>query len=117
MEAPAGATWEDEVSADSVESVFTLDQTDSNQHVNSLVYIRIFLDAAQRHLAAAGKPLRVRSTDVDICYRKPCFAGDRVRCHGRLFSTADGRIGVAGFVASPNDEAKPRCYVRVAFSL
>ena len=110
MDAPAGATWLDDLAPDAAEMCFTLDQTDSNQHVNSMVYVRLFLDAAQRRL----KTPRVRSRAVDIAYRKPCFAGDRVRCHVRLFELG-GAVGAAGFVAAPGEEAKPRCYVRVVF--
>ena len=111
-EAPDGATWLDELTTDSTEVSFTLDHTDSNQHVNSLVYIRAFLDAVQRRLAATGRSLNVRSRAVDIAYRKPCFVGDRVRASLRLFDQA-GVLGAAGFIATPGDEAKPRCYVRV----
>jgi len=111
QEAPAGATWLDELAPDPAEYAFTLDQTDSNQHVNSLVYIRIFHDALNRRLAAAGRPMRLRSHAVDIAYRKPCFAGDKVRASLRLFEHADG-IGAAGLIAGVAD-GKPRCYVRV----
>ncbi len=109
QDAPAGATWLDEVAPDTAEYAFTLDQTDSNQHVNSLAYIRLFLDAVNRRLAAAGRPMRVRSRAVDIAYRKPSFAGDRVRAHLRLFEHA-GALGAAGSVIGTDD--KPRCYVR-----
>jgi len=109
-EAPEGARWLDEQAPDSAETVFTLDQTDSNQHVNSLVYIRLFLEAAQRRFASAGHALKIRSKAVDIAYRKPCFAGDRVRAHLRLFERA-GAIGAAGMLADP--DGKPRCFVRV----
>jgi hypothetical protein len=47
-----------------------------------------------------------------IAYRKPCFAGDRVRAHVRLFDAA-GTLGAAGFIAGPGEEGRPRCYVRV----
>ena len=110
-EAPAGARWLDELAADPAEVAFTLDQTDSNQHVNSMVYPRVFLDAVQRRLAAGGHPLAVLSRAVDIAYRKPCFAGDRVRVHLRLFE-AEGALGAAGFIAGPGEAARPRCYVR-----
>jgi hypothetical protein len=111
-EPPAGSRWIDELGPDPAETAFTLDQTDSNQHVNSLVYIRVFLDAAQRRLAAGGHSLKVRSRAVDIAYRKPCFAGDRVRAQLRLFEGPDG-VGAAG--ALIGDDGKPRCHVRVLF--
>jgi hypothetical protein len=111
-EPPDGARWIDELAPDPAETVFSLDQTDSNQHVNSLVYIRVFLDAAQRRLAAGGHPLEVRSRAVDIAYRKPCFAGDRVRAQLRLFDGPSG-LGAAGVMTG--HDGKPRCHVRVIF--
>lgn len=111
-DAPEDATWLDELAPDTIDTVFTLDQTDANQHVNSLVYIRTFLDAAQRRIAATGRSLKLRSKAVDIAYRKPCFAGDRVTSQLRLFSLGDS-IGAAGLMTG--DDAKPRCYVRVIF--
>lgn len=111
QEALDGATWLDELSPDPASYVFTLDQTDSNQHVNSLVYIRIFHDAINRRLAATGRPLqRARSRSVDIAYRKPSFAGDSVRIQLRLFELG-GTLGAAGLVEGT--DGKPRCYVRV----
>jgi hypothetical protein len=112
-EAPEGASWLDELAPDSSEHCFTFDQTDSNQHVNSLVYIRIFLDAVNRRLAATGRSLNTRSRAVDIAYRKPCFAGDRVRAQLRLFDRA-GQLGAAGFVEG--SDAKPRCFVRAVLA-
>ena len=110
-EPPSGARWIDELAPDVADVCFGIDHTDSNQHVNSLVYIRVFLEAVQRHLAATGRPWRVRSRAVDIAYRKPSFAGDRARAHVRLFEH-DGELGAAGHLAADGD-AKPRCYVRV----
>jgi len=111
---PEGATWLGPEMADAVDLVFTLDQTDANQHVNSLVYVRYFLDAVQRRLAADGHPARVRSRAYDIAYRTPCFAGDRVRAHVRMFAHG-ALIGGAGFIAAPGEEERPRCYVRALF--
>jgi hypothetical protein len=110
QEALDGARWLDDLAPDMTDHCFTLDQTDSNQHVNSLVYIRIFLDATNRRLAAAGQSPKLRSRAVDIAYRKPCFAGDRVRIQLRLFQHGED-LGAAGFVVGTDD--KPRCYVRV----
>jgi hypothetical protein len=123
-DAPPGARWLDELGPDAAEVAFTLDQTDANQHVNSLVYVRVFLDAAARRVAAIGRALTVLSRAVDIAYRKPCFAGDRVRAYVRLFGpageggergaavAAGGLVGAAGFIAAPGEETRPRCYVR-----
>jgi len=112
QEPPDGARWLDELATDSAEYAFTLDQTDSNQHVNSLVYIRLFLDAINRRLVATGRPMRLRSRAVDIAYRKPSFVGDKVRASLRLFEH-DGNVGGAGSIAG--DDGKPRCYVRILF--
>lgn len=113
-EAPDGATWLDELAADPVDVRFTLDQTDANQHVNSLVYVRYFLDAFQRRLAAGGHPARLRSQAFDIAYRKPSFVGERVRAHLRMFAHGE-QLGGAGFLAAAGEEARPRCFVRVLF--
>lgn len=112
-EPPPDATDVDpEPTPDGMDLVFTLDQTDSNQHVNSLVYIDTFLGASQRRFAARGFPLRIRSREIDIAYRKPCFAGDRVRVHLRAFRLND-HVGTAGYVAGT--DGKPRCYIRTLF--
>lgn len=108
--APAGATWLDALAPDPADYVLTLDQSDSNQHVNSLVYIRLFAEAVNRRLAAADRPLRIRTKAVDVAYRKPCFPGDRVRVHLRLFQLG-ANIGAAGTVIG--EDGKDRCYVRV----
>ena len=107
---PDGARWLDEVALDPVDHCFTLDHTDSTQHVNSLTYIRIFLDAVNRRLAATGKPAKLRSRAVDIAYRKPSFVGDRVRATLRLFELGE-LLGAAGAISS--EDGKPRAYVRV----
>jgi hypothetical protein len=112
---PAGARWLDELTPDVIETRFTLDQTDGNQHVNSLVYVRLFLDAIQRRLAAGGHPAQLRSTEYDIAFRKPSFAGEAVRAHVRLFAHGD-QIGGAGFIAAAGEAAKPRCFIRAAYS-
>ena len=110
-EAPTGATWLDELAPDPTEYCFTLDHTDSNQHVNSLTYIRIFLDAVHRRFAATGKSGKLRTRAVDIAYRKPSFAGDRVRISLRLWQLGED-LGAAGVISG--DDGKPRSYVRVS---
>jgi hypothetical protein len=113
-DAPEGATWLDELAPDPVDTTFVLDHTDANQHVNSGVYVRLYVDAVGRRLAAAGQPARLRTRAFDIAYRKPSFLGDRIRAHIRLFAHGD-LVGGAGFLAAAGEEARPRCYVRVLY--
>jgi hypothetical protein len=115
MALPADAeALDDDYVADDAVTVFGLDHTDSNQHVNSLVYPRLFAEAALRRLATGGRPRRpalVRA--LDIAYRKPSFANDRVRIHIRTFMLGD-RLGAAGFLADAADpSARPRCCARI----
>jgi hypothetical protein len=114
--APDGADLLDaEYHPDPVVTAFGLDHTDSNQHVNSLVYPRLFAEAALRRLAELERPRRLLVRALDIAYRKPSFAGDRVRIHTRLFRQGD-RLGAAGFVADVADPAaRPRACARFVF--
>jgi hypothetical protein len=97
--------------------------TDSNQHVNSLVYPRLFEDAALRRFAALGrlKP-PVLSRHVEAAFRKPCFAGETYAVALQAF-TLEGRLGAVGKFVSQADasseeglrKAKGHCFVRMAF--
>ena len=62
---------------------------------------------------AAGRRGKLRSRAVDIAYRKPSFAGDRVTSQLRLYESSDG-LGAAGYISG--DDGKPRVYVRVAIA-
>ena len=117
-ELPPGATLlDDAVVLDDAVIVFGLDHTDANQHVNSLVYIRAVTDAALRRVAAHGRRGAVLARAVELAYRKPCFAGDRVRVALRAFATPDG-AGAVGTVTSPDDpDGRPRAYARVVFDV
>jgi hypothetical protein len=99
---PEGATLLDrELAFDSSPVVFGLCHTDSNQHVNSLVYVRLFEEAALRRLSSHGKRGALLLRNVQIGYRKPCFAGDQVRLVVQAFERA-GRPGAIGAVV-PDD--------------
>lgn len=75
--------------------------TDSNQHVNSLVYPRLFQEAAVRFHDLKNTPgaSGLLASKIDIRYRKPFFAGDRGKMllhgdralHGR-FTDAHGKL-------------------------
>ena len=104
---------DDECVPDDAVTVFGLDHTDSNQHVNSLVYPRLFAEAAFRRLAARGKTKRALVRALDIAYRKPSFAGDKVRVHLRTFTIGD-RLGAAGYLVAADDPAgRARCCARI----
>lgn len=78
------------------ESTFTFGvlHTDGNQHVNSLVYARVFEEAALPLLQ--DKTLMSRS--VRMGYRKPFFSGDVATIKVRMFESAQGK-GACGTFA------------------
>ena len=84
---------------------FGMMHTDSNQHVNSLVYVRLFEEALLRRHGASTALARW----LEIGYRKPCFAGDRARIQLQAF-TRDGEIGAFGAFV-PEAGGKPYAYV------
>jgi hypothetical protein len=95
---------------------FGLAHTDGNQHVNFLAYPRLVEDATLRRLSALGFGSRRLARFAEIGYRKPCFAGDRVRILLRAFRF-QGELGaVAAFVPETGDEARPNCTVRMLLS-
>ncbi len=103
---PAGATLLDaEPLLDPVPILFGLMHTDSNQHVNSLVYLRLFEEALIRRHGAPDKLARW----IEIGYRKPCFAGDRVRIALQAFTRGDEVGAFGAFV--PEGSGKPYAYV------
>lgn len=93
------------------EALFGMMHTDSNQHVNSLVYPRVFEEHVVRKLAAMNHPkaneLLMRA--LEIRWRKPCFAGDRPVISLRMDETSDGLYAVGAF----GDLAKPHCTLRM----
>jgi hypothetical protein len=101
---------------DGVPVVFGLMHSDSNQHVNSLAYPRIFEEAALRRLGEHGKPTRLISRYAEVTYRKPCFAGERVRLFLRAFA-AEGGFWVTGAFAAqdsgPESLARAHACVRL----
>jgi acyl-CoA thioesterase FadM len=101
---------------------FGIVHTDSNKHVNSLVYLRIFEEAALRRFVALGRGSNVLGRRLEIAYRKPCFAGQRVRLALQAFER-DGVLGLIGVLvdesqgqlSTPELVASARTYVRMGF--
>ncbi len=122
---PEGAVpLEDAMRVDPTPIAFGLAHTDSNQHVNSLVYPRLFEDAALRRFSELGrlKP-PVLSRFVEAAFRKPCFAGERYAIALRAFTLGD-RIGAVGSFVSESDARSPEtlalarahCFVKMVFA-
>ena len=120
LELPPGATPVDDVlELDSAPIAFGLTHTDSNQHVNSLVYPRLFEEAALRRFAARGLPTAVLTRALEMGFRKPAFAGDVLRLALRAFRLGD-RLGACGaFVAAAQAgdlaAARPHAYACTLF--
>lgn len=118
---PSGAVFLDEhLSPDDAPVIFGLDHTDSNMHVNSLVYPRLFIEAGLRRLWQHGKRGSLLAFSAELAYRKPSFAGDRVRALVRAFEF-EGGLGIAGVlvgedeIALPEQKQRPRCYAQLWF--
>jgi hypothetical protein len=120
---PEGAKWlEPSEAIDPSTTVFGLVHTDSNMHVNSLVYFRVFEEAALRRFRELKLSTALLGRELEIVYRKPCFAGDSVCVVQRAFEH-DGRLGIASALYRESDTAseatlataKPHSYARMMF--
>lgn len=119
---PEGAVpLEPDLCPDAAPNVFGLCHTDSNQHVNSLVYPRLFEEAALRRFASLGVPAPLLAVQADITFRKPFFAGESARVALRAFSL-EGRFGVVGVfldegatAAPKTTPPRPHVYARMLF--
>ncbi|MCC6649375.1 MAG: hypothetical protein IT374_27870 [Polyangiaceae bacterium] len=110
---PDGAAWIDDWHDDACDACFTLAHTDSNQHVNSLVYPRLFEEAFARRLAALSRSTRVLSRRVEVAYRRPTFAGERLQVRLRAFELAGG-IGAVGSFTPPGGARPSVCAALLA---
>ncbi|MET0342272.1 MAG: hypothetical protein ABW252_14805 [Polyangiales bacterium] len=106
LRAPEGAIFlEPVLQADPTPVTFGLSHTDSNQHVNSLVYPQLFEDAALRRLMDLGHDTSALLVElIDVSFRKPCFAGDRVFVTLRTFEQR-GQLGAVAFLGPKGVEA------------
>ncbi|MDP9151614.1 MAG: acyl-CoA thioesterase [Myxococcota bacterium] len=108
---------------DAVPVTFGVLHTDSNGHVNSLVYLRLFEEAALRRFASLGQEPGLLGRAMDIAYRKPCFVGDTVRVAQQAFLDLGGRPCVAAALVAEKDTAsdetlaaaRPRAFAWMRF--
>ncbi len=117
LELPADAELLDGEPVASSPIAFGLADTDSNKHVNSLVYPRRWEHEALQRMAAHGLPTVTLARYAEVTYRKPCFAGEKVRIVGRLYRRAgSGAIGLVGsYVPADEPAGKPHCSVHMLF--
>jgi hypothetical protein len=121
LQLPEGATWlDDSFRLDTAPMVFGSDRTDANMHVNSLVYPRIFIDAALRRLWDQDKRGALRAEAAEVAFRKPSFAGERIHIALRTFTLGE-KLGAALMLIGdyeaqkPIELAKPRTFARIRF--
>ncbi|MCA9633448.1 MAG: hypothetical protein KC766_37620 [Myxococcales bacterium] len=115
LELPDGARWlEGAESPDPQLLHFGLVHTDSNQHVNSLVYPRVIEEAALRRFAALGHRFDVMGTELELAFARPCFAGRCYRVWLRTFEL-DRRLGVSARLLADPDTGKAHCFARLLF--
>jgi hypothetical protein len=117
LNVPEPVTWLDaQLRLDPTPLTFGLTHTDSNQHVNSLVYPSLFEDAGLRRLLDLGYDTRAMLVDyIDVAFRKPCFAGQRMYIWLRAFEHA-GKPGVVGYLGPTDCEPnRAHCFCALTF--
>ena len=117
VELPPGAIALDATfTPDAAAWSFGLIHTDLNQHVNSLVYARMFEEAAVRRAAEHGHNRALFARKLSLCYRKPCFAGETMHCMLRAY-TLNGAFGAVGYLAPEGTPAqRANCSFQLQFS-
>ncbi len=114
---PAGASWlEPAETPDEAPLRFGLVHTDSNHHVNSLVYPRILEEAALRRLVRLGLPFEQLGRQLELAFARPCFAGKTYRLLLRAFRLDESaRIGVCARLLDAVDDERPHCFANLVF--
>jgi hypothetical protein len=108
---PDGAWLDAALVTDPTPTLFGLGQTDSNQHVNSLVNPELIERAGLHRFAALQRSTVVLPRFVEMVFRKPSFAGEAVTVASRAFQLGE-RLGVAAVVTGEG-EARPRVVARM----
>jgi len=117
LEVPEGARPLDDAYVDDpARLVLGLTHTDSNQHVNSLVYPRFFEEAALRRAAALGRPTSLLARDVEVAYRRPSFAEEQLRVVLRAFELGETMLCAGAFFGEgepTQDLSRARAFIRM----
>ncbi len=116
--APENATMLDAEAVPAHAPLFGLQHTDSNQHVNSLAYPRVFEQVAQErfaeHVKAGNKSCEsaMVAREVAVNFRRPFFAGQRPSISVQAFTHEGGRGALGAFSVS---EGKVHCDIQMRF--
>ena len=113
LELPVGAELADPSGAwlsDPAPVVFGVDHTDGNRHVNTLVFPQLAIEAGLRRLHAEGVHRPLRAEAMEICFRKPCFAGEVSRVGLRSWRSGE-MLGVSAFLAPEGVSAERAHYI------
>lgn len=102
---------------------FAMMHTDSNQHVNSLVYPRLFEEAASRKMmqdASVPAAHELLARAVELRWRRPFFAGEQARIGARIMTAAEAASAVrdakiAAIGAFHGDGPKPSSAIQMWF--
>lgn len=117
LEVPAEARALDEAYVDDPARLWLgLTHTDSNQHVNSLVYPRFFEEAALRRVAALGRSTALLARELEVAYRRPSFAGEQLKVVVRAFELGKQVLCTGAFFGAgedPTDLGRARAFVRM----
>jgi hypothetical protein len=100
---PGAQALDPELVVDAMPLVLGGMHTDSNQHVNSLVYPRLFEEAVLRRLMHHGRDTALLARWFDVRFRKPSFASDRLSLALQLF-THEEQLGALGVFFEPKTE-------------
>lgn len=117
--APAAALVEGAALTVESDHLFAMMHTDSNQHVNSLVYPRLYEETATRRLLErrpVPKPEALLARAIELRYRKPFFVGDRAELALSLQpSTTDGAVHSVGAFSPPGGAEKLSTAIAMTF--
>jgi len=108
------------------EVTFAMMHTDSNQHINSLVYPRVFEETATRVRMGRGDRVagseKLLARQLEIRWRRPFFAGERASLGLRWLEVGEGGDGAKAVALGAFSPAgagagagKPSCALRMVF--
>jgi hypothetical protein len=111
---PAEASWSSDWECDPAPIVLGIDDSDANQHVNSLVYPALFRQAALRALARRGEAATQRVVSDELLFRKPCFAGEELAIEVRAFVHPRGSGAVLRLIDPAADSIRTASRLQLA---